>query len=52
MINPVSSATAAYASQALQPAARQPQPQQSNSLPQDTVTLKSTGGGDHDSDGK
>jgi len=52
MISPVSNVSAAYASQASQPAVRQPQPQQSASLPQDTVTLKSTGDVDHDGDSK
>jgi hypothetical protein len=51
MINPVNSSYAAYASQANQPAVRQPQ-QQSASLPQDTVTLKSAGDVDHDGDSK
>jgi len=52
MINPISNVLASYANQASQPAARQPQPQQSNALPQDTVTLKSTGDVDHDGDSK
>ena len=55
MINPISSAQASYANQVSQPAARQPQaPAQtpkSGSLPQDTVTLKSTDV-DHDGDSK
>jgi len=50
MINPVSSSSATYA--ASQPAVRQPQPQQSASLPQDTVTFKSAGDVDHDGDSK
>ena len=51
MISPISSSYATYASQALQPAARQPQPQ-SPALPQDSVTLKSAGDVDHDGDSK
>jgi hypothetical protein len=51
MISPVSSSYAAYASQVSQPASR-PQPQQSSSLPQDTVSLKSAGDVDHDGDSK
>jgi len=50
MISSVSSTYASYANQVSQPAARQPQPQQRGSLPQDTVTLKSTGDVDHDGD--
>lgn len=52
MISPVSSSYAAYAGQASQPAVRQPQPQQTTSLPQDTVSLKSTTDVDHDGDSK
>jgi hypothetical protein len=52
MINPVSSSSAANASQVSQPAVRQPKPQQSNTLPQDTVSFKSTGDVDHDGDSK
>jgi hypothetical protein len=52
MINPVSSNSAAQASQASQPVVRPPQPQQSASIPQDKVTLKSTGDVDHDADSK
>jgi hypothetical protein len=56
MINPISSAQASYANQVSQPAARHPQPSaqtpKSASLPQDTVTLKSTGDVDHDGDSK
>ena len=51
MISPVSSAYASYASQVSQPAPKA-QPQQSNTLPQDTVSLKSTGDVDHDGDSK
>jgi hypothetical protein len=52
MINPVSSSIAAHASQASQPAVRQPQPQQSNALPRDTVSLKIAGDRDQDGDSK
>jgi len=52
MINPVSSSSAAHASQVSQPAVRQPQPQQSKAPAQDTVSLKSTGDVDHDGDSK
>ena len=51
MMNPVTSAYASYASQVSQPAPKA-QPQQSNSVPQDTVSLKSTGDVDHDGDSK
>jgi len=52
MINSVSNAQASYANQASQPASK-PQPQQqSNALPQDTVSLKSTGDVDRDGDSK
>jgi len=54
MTNPISSTYASYANQVSQPAVRQPQPQaqapKSGSIPQDTVTLKSTGDVDHDGD--
>jgi len=50
MVNPISSAHASQASEAAKPASPKPQPQQSNSLPSDTVKLKSTGGVDHDGD--
>jgi hypothetical protein len=52
MINPVSSSSATHASQVSQQAVRQPQPQQSNTRPPDTVSLKSTGDIDHDGDSK
>jgi len=51
MISPVSSAYASYASQVPQPAPKA-QPQSSNPVPQDTVSLKSVGDVDHDSDSK
>jgi len=51
MISSVSSAYANYASPVSQPAPKA-QPQQSNSVPQDTVSLKSTGDVDHDGDSK
>jgi hypothetical protein len=51
MINPISSAQANSADQVSQPAARQPQPA-AQTLPQDKVTLKSTGDADHDGDSK
>jgi len=50
MISPISTNDASYANHVSQPAPHQPQPQQSGSLPQDTVTLKSAGDVDHDSD--
>jgi hypothetical protein len=54
MTNPISSTTANHADQISQQAVRQPQPTtqapKSNSIPQDTVTLKSTGDVDHDGD--
>jgi len=52
MINPVSSTHASQANQVTQPSARPAQPQTPASGPpaQDTVTLKSTGGSDHDGD--
>jgi len=51
MVNSISSAHASYAKQVSPAAARQPQPQTStgSSLPQDTVSLKSTGDRDGDS---
>lgn len=50
-INPVSSAASTLADAAAKPAATpKPQPQQT-ALPSDTVTLKSTSGGDADHDG-
>jgi hypothetical protein len=56
MVSPISSAHASYANQVSTPAARQPQPQPQSStgssLPQDTVSLKSTGDRDHDGDSK
>jgi hypothetical protein len=55
MINSVSSTHASQAPQAAQAAPKtqaQPQPQKSSSLPQDTVSLKSTGDVDHDGDSK
>jgi len=52
MINPVSAAHISNASQAAQPAASKAQPQPSHPLPQDQVTLKSTGDADHDGDSK
>lgn len=51
MISPVSSAYASYASQVSQPAPKA-QPQPSNPLPQDTVSLKSAGDVDRDGDSK
>ncbi len=48
-INPIANAYPVYENQASQPAVRQPQPQPA-SLPQDTVTLSSTGDIDHDGD--
>jgi hypothetical protein len=55
MTNSISSTTASYyASQFSQQAVRQPQLQtqapKSGSVPQDTVSLKSTGDVDHDGD--
>ena len=50
MINPVSSSYTNYANAVSQPGPRTPQPPQSNALPQDTVSLKSTGDVDHDGD--
>lgn len=56
MMNSISSVHASYANQVSQAAARQPQPQPqsstSGSLPQDTVSLKSTGNVDRDGDTK
>jgi hypothetical protein len=59
MINPISSANVNSTSEVAQQAARQPQPPAqaltSNAIPQDSVTLKSTGdlaAGDPDHDGK
>jgi hypothetical protein len=54
MVNSISSVQASYASQVSQVAARQPQPQPAKSapLPQDTVSLKSTGDVDHDGDSR
>ena len=56
MTNPICSTTANYAHQVSQPAVRPPQPQtqapKNNSVPQDTVTLKSTGDVDHDGDSR
>jgi len=51
-MNPVSSAYAAHASVASQPAVPKPQPKTNSTLPQDTVSLKSTGDVDHDGDSK
>jgi len=52
MVNPISSASSAQASEAAKPAAPKPQPQQSTPQPADKVTLKSTAsGGDVDHDG-
>ena len=51
MMNPVSTAYASYASQVSQPVPKA-QPQQSNALPQDTLSLKSVGDVDHDGDSK
>jgi hypothetical protein len=55
MINPIS-AYASYVSQISQLSVRQPQPQaqtpKSSSVPQDTVSLKSTGDVDHDGDSR
>ena len=54
MVNPINSAHATHASLVSQAAARQPQPQAKPSpdvtLPQDTVSLKSTSDVDHDGD--
>ena len=54
MVNPISSAHASYANQVSQAVERRPQPQSKTTadatLPQDTVSLKSTGNVDHDSD--
>jgi hypothetical protein len=59
MVNSVNSANAPSTNEVTQQAARQPQPSAqapaSNAIPQDTVTLKSTGdlsAGDPDHDGK
>jgi hypothetical protein len=55
MINPVASSYASNVNQLSQSAARQPQQaqsQQSASLPQDTVSLKSAGDVDHDGDSR
>jgi len=52
MVSPVSSSNASYANEVPQPAPRQPQPHQGNAVPQDTVSLKSTGDVDHDGDSK
>jgi hypothetical protein len=51
MISPISSNSAPHASQAAQPAVRQPQPKTAP-LPQDTVSLKSAADVDHDGDSK
>ena len=52
MIHPVSAAYTNHAGQAAQPAASKANPQPTNQLPQDQVTLKSTGDADHDGDSK
>ncbi|MGA7377407.1 MAG: hypothetical protein WBW36_13730 [Candidatus Sulfotelmatobacter sp.] len=59
MVNLISSANANFTNEVTQKAARQPQPaaqaQTSSAVPQDKVTLKSTGdlaAGDPDHDGK
>jgi len=52
MISPITSSVAAYANQTSQATSRPVQPQQNNALPQDTVSLKSTGDADHDGDSK
>ena len=51
MISSINNAHARYANQTAQPAPKT-QAQQSNDLPQDTVSLKSTGDVDHDVDSK
>jgi hypothetical protein len=50
MISPVNNSLAP--NQTSQTTSRQAQPQQNNALPQDTVSLKSTGDADHDGDSK
>jgi len=51
MVNPISSTNQLQANEAAKPAAtRKAQPQQSTKLPSDTVSLKSTGDVDRDSD--
>jgi len=52
MINPVSSSHASTANQTSQPALPKAQTQPTGSLPQDTVSLKSTGDVNHDGDSK
>jgi hypothetical protein len=54
MTNPISSSHVSHTEQASQPARPQPShPTDKSTLPQDTVTLKSTGGdADHDGDSK
>ncbi|MGA7218254.1 MAG: hypothetical protein WBX38_08070 [Candidatus Sulfotelmatobacter sp.] len=57
MINPVSGSQASLATEAVKPAAPNPQqtqqaPRQSNPQPSDTVTLKSTGNADQNGDSK
>jgi hypothetical protein len=54
MVNPISSAQASYANEAVKPAAApKPQPQQKTSpQPSDTVTLKSAGAARSDGDSK
>jgi hypothetical protein len=55
MINPIST-FASYVNQTSQLSVRQPQPQaqtpKSSAVPQDTVSLKSTGDVDHDGDSR
>ena len=54
MTNPISGTLHGNANQISQPAVSQPQPKaqapKSSAAPQDTVSLKSTGDVDHDSD--
>jgi len=52
MINPISSAHTSQADPAAQPALPKAPPPSKNSLPQDTVKLKSAGDADHDGDSK
>jgi hypothetical protein len=49
MINPISSSYTSY-QQTTPPVAQKAEPQPTASLPQDTVSLKSTGDVDHDGD--
>jgi len=50
MMNPVTASYAAYTNPAAQPAIPRVAPKNSTALPEDTVTLKSTGDVDHDAD--